>query len=91
MNNQVGAAVEFKGMKADFEALAKMTIFTNLMTRRHGNTDVQLLNISHIHFNSTNEEVSIDAVYMESGETLNDHMEFKVDASGVPLRYKILI
>ena len=61
------------------------------MKRMHGNTEVDLLNILHIHFNDTNEDVSLDTVYMEDGQTKDDHLEFKTDVTGMPLRYKILI
>ena len=35
--------------------------------------------------------MSLDTVYMEGDETKEDHLEFKTDAAGVELRYKILI
>ena len=28
---------------------------------------------------------------MEEGETKDDHLEFKTDVTGMPLRYKILV
>lgn len=68
-----------------------MKIFTNLITKMHGNTEVTLLNIHHIHFETFDDEVSVDSVYMEEGETILDHMEFKTDAAGVELKYKILV
>ena len=50
-----------------------------------------MLNIHHIHFNNFGDEVRVDAVYMEQGETMEDHMEFKIDNTGNKLNYKILV
>lgn len=62
-----------------------------MLTRQHGNQKVEILNIFHIHFSSFKDDITVDAVYMEAGETQEDHMKFTVDPTGRPLRYKILI
>ena len=68
-----------------------MEVYTSAITRRFGNQEVQLLNIVHLHFNTMNEDTTVDAVYLEPGQTVLDHHEFGTDATGRPLKYKILV
>ena len=37
------------------------------------------------------EDTTVDAVYLEPGQRKEDHYEFGNDATGRPLRYKILV
>lgn len=57
-----------------------------------------ILNIIHIHLNDTSDEATIDVHYLTSHDDIIQiqsgdftQQEFKKDASGIPLRYKILI
>ena len=45
----------------------------------------------HVHLNDKAESTSLDVVYLNRGETREDHIEFKTDEMGVVLRYKILV
>ena len=42
-------------------------------------------------FNDTSDDMNIITVYMDEYQTIDDHKEFPNDATGMPLRYKILI
>lgn len=53
--------------------------------------DSETLNIVHLHVNDTSDEVTLDVAYMHDEEKLSDFMEFKVDAAGKPLKYKIIV
>lgn len=53
--------------------------------------DDETLNIVHIHVNDTSEEVTLDIAYMHPGEKIEQHQQFKVDLSGKPLKYKIIV
>ena len=53
--------------------------------------DGETLNIVHLHVNDTSDEVTLDVAYMHSDELITDFMEFKTDASGKPLKYKIIV
>jgi len=48
-------------------------------------------NLLHMHVEDTSSSVTIDVVTMGENETINDHKIFGKDATGRPLRYKILI
>ena len=68
-----------------------MKIYTSILTKMHGETEIKMLNILHMHFEDFCQEVAFSAVYMEDGQKLEDHMEFTKDASGKMLDYKILV
>ena len=61
-----------------------MEIWTQLV-------DGETLNIVHLHVNDTSDEVTLDVAYMHSDELITDFMEFKTDASGKALKYKIIV
>lgn len=50
-----------------------------------------MLNLIHVHVNDTSDEVTIDVAYMQEGESIKEHEEFKADYTGQVLRYKILV
>lgn len=52
---------------------------------------VKMLNILHIHLNDQSDEVTVDVSYMAEGQTIKDFYEFGNDATGRPLRYKVLV
>ena len=87
----MNAEIEFQGISTDFEAMARMEVYTTIITRSFGNQEVQLVNIVHLHFNTASEDTTIEAVYLEGGQTKHDHIEFGTDATGRPLKYKILV
>ena len=78
-------------MVKNAEDVIPMDIYTNIHTADWGKTEVNLLNIYHLTFNTFGEETSVEPIYLEDGETMADHMEFKKDASGMMLNYKILV
>ena len=53
--------------------------------------DHETLNIIHIHVNDTSDQVTIDVSYMHENESIKDFMQFKTDATGRPLKYKIIV
>ena len=91
LNKHMNAEIEFQGISTDFEAMARMEVYTTIITRSFGNQEVQLVNIVHLHFNTASEDTTIEAVYLEGGQTKHDHIEFGTDAAGRPLKYKILV
>jgi len=91
MNKSTGALMEFRGIEQDMDVVGTIKVFTQLLTRMHGTQEVQILNIFCIHFSSFKDEITFDTVYLEAGETEDDHMEFKQDTTGRQLDYKILI
>ena len=56
-----------------------------------GNAEAEILNIFYISLNDMGEDTTIEVVYMKKHETRDNHMEFGTDATGRPLRYKILV
>ena len=70
---------------------SKIEIFTSILERNFGNDKAQILNVIHAHLNDKAESTSLDVVYLNRGETREDHKEFKTDEMGVVLRYKILV
>ena len=93
--NKTMGQVEFTAIQVDIDQGSSvgmsLSIYTNLVKKVHADVEVELLNVLHIHFNNTNDDISIDSVYMDEGQTKNDHMEFANDVHGFPLRYKVLI
>ena len=51
---------------------------------------LETLNIFHLHLNDTSDEVAFDVAYMHDGEDISHFCQFKTDATGRPLRYKII-
>lgn len=52
---------------------------------------IKMLNILHIHLNDQSDEVTVDVSYMSEGQTIKDFEVFGSDATGRPLRYKVLV
>jgi hypothetical protein len=50
-----------------------------------------MLNIVHIHINDMSDFVTVEVCTMGDGEPLSHYNEFNNDASGKPLRYKVLV
>ncbi len=50
-----------------------------------------ILNILHIHINDESEEVGFEVITISQNEEIKEHMQFKKDAMGVTLRYRVVV
>jgi len=96
VSNKDYGAVEFEAIKIDENVTymlgSTMKVYSTIHRHLIDGKDqvVEMLNIIHIHLNDSSDDASIDVVYLENGKTKDDHLVFKNDATGRPLRYKIL-
>ena len=70
---------------------SKIQIYTSLLEKDFGNDRAEILNVIHVHLNDKGESATLDVVYLNRGETRENHMEFKTDEMGLVLRYRILV
>lgn len=73
------AGGRFKGLVAN----SLMKVYTSMYNK-------DIVNIVHIHLNDTSEEIAIDSLFLEKSEMISDHKNFKLDAFGKKLNYKLI-
>lgn len=67
-----------------YVAGSKVTVFTTEYSK-------DMLNLMHIHINDTSDDVTCEVEYMVEGQSLKDFEDFKTDAAGRVLRFKIIV
>lgn len=53
---------------------SKVEIFTTVVEKAFGNDLAKILNVIHVHLNDKADSTSLDVVYLNKGETREDHM-----------------
>jgi len=93
--NQINEVVNKEEGKVRFEAIqisdecglvqeSLIEVFTEELSPN-------ILNVVHVHLDDMKEEVPIEAVYILPEQSSEDYQEWKLDARGLELRYKVIV